>query len=881
MALCGSTSGVWRKHPQRAAILAASIPSGVDGVVEVRSQINAYCFGPGFRPLSSAPPSVVHCPKLAGCLPHNHIFIGFGSASRQPSQFLNVSLLHPVPEISFEEYLDARADLDIFLAPLLGKIMVCDCRLGVGCHGHLLRARCLEIFDDLKVKDVSAGHGFAVENEDKFMDVENVIIKSGFVPSGGASAGGVGHRVTATSQPSKQVLPQLIRDGLSMDEHLSEALRLVHPFQREPTVFAPIKYALKFGCDCPKETNERRKTVADLIDDLCEILKVENEFLLSQVHPEVCAVLKSGGLTKNIAAMREIQFIAQCPDFAAIPSLVTGISMVGHCDPVCGMMQRTVDAEYSVDEFIGRASSQNEDILRRVKPSGDTVLDHGAYVKTVEESERGVLEGPYLDLESICSGSPCCIAPRYGVWEKHGEAAESTIRVIDDLLAGGQNGTVSYASSHRPADGDALCAQQRAVQERFPESATGGFTSDFAKAYKQVPHQPAFGLMVIIAVWNPVLGRVEFWKPYSQLFGGRSPPQNFSRYPAWMCFALAVLLALHAQHCVDDVLGMDRMECLMDGWKAWRRIAEALGWDVPDKKSPSPSQDYLAIGYKVIHVGTPERWARLQISTARRDALCQYISDFLREGRLSGGDAGSLFGRMGFALNATQGRFGRALLRPIKRRQYERRANMNPQLESSLKWWLKFLKSHTPRSIPVCLKDKKVVISYSDGEGSGGVGCAIWHPGERPKAAFMNVPWMLRRLWAMQTARTFQGEDQRDIFEIEAIGPLMILNQWPELLEDCLWLHFIDNTAAQSALAKGSSSVESGDVIVSETWRHIVHLRCLPWFDRVASKSNPVDGLSRGMFNGPWEKVEDGDLPKGMFAKIRDELIRGGVKLPA
>jgi hypothetical protein len=221
------------------------------------------------------------------------------------------------------------------------------------------------------------------------------------------------------------------------------------------------------------------------------------------------------------------------------------------------------------------------------------------------------------------------------------------------------------------------------------------------------------------------------------------------------------------------------------------------------------------------------------------------------------------------------------MLRPIKRRQYEKRSNMNPQLENSLRWWLKFLKSYTPRSIPVCLKDKKVVVSYSDGEGSGGVGCAVWVPGKRPKAAFMKMPWMLRRLWAMQTERTFLGEDQRDIFEIEAIGPLMILNQWPDLLTDCLWLHFIDNTAAQSALAKGSSSVESGDVIVSETWRHIVNLRCLPWFDRVASKSNPVDGLSRGVFDGPWENVEDGRLPKGMLAKIRDELLRSGVDIPA
>ena len=146
MAICGSTSGVWRRYPKCAAVLAATIPSGVESVVEVRSKIHACCFGPGFRPSSSTPPEVLHCPKLAEFLPFDHIFIGMGSASRLPSQFLNVSLLNVVPEMTYQEFLDARADLGTFLAPLLGMVLVCDCSLGERCHGRLLRSMCVEIF---------------------------------------------------------------------------------------------------------------------------------------------------------------------------------------------------------------------------------------------------------------------------------------------------------------------------------------------------------------------------------------------------------------------------------------------------------------------------------------------------------------------------------------------------------------------------------------------------------------------------------------------------------------------------------------------------------------------------------------------------------------
>ena len=172
-------------------------------------------------------------------------------------------------------------------------------------------------------------------------------------------------------------------------------------------------------------------------------------------------------------------------------------------------------------------------------------------------------------------------------------------------MIGGQNDTISHSSTHRPAAGDALCSQQRAVQEAFPEEGTSGWTSDFAKAYKQIPGFPPQIWLTIIALWSPVHACITFWKPYTQLFGGRSSPQNFSRFPAWFCHILARATAIPTQHCVDDVLGMERTSCCLSGWRTWRKLADVTGWDVPHAESPLPSRDYLAVGYRMLHEGSP------------------------------------------------------------------------------------------------------------------------------------------------------------------------------------------------------------------------------------------------------------------------------------
>ena len=98
-----------------------------------------------------------------------------------------------------------------------------------------------------------------------------------------------------------------------------------------------------------------------------------------------------------------------------------------------------------------------------------------------------------------------------------------------------------------------------------------------------------------------------------------------------------------------------------------------------------------------------------------------------------------------------------------------------------------------------------------------------------------------------------QGCDEHyDILEVEAIGPALVVHNWPHLLEGRLWVHFIDNDNALCALIKGGSSVHSADCIAGWVAGETALLGVYCWYDRVDTKSNPVDGLSRGRLEGPW-----------------------------
>ena len=93
------------------------------------------------------------------------------------------------------------------------------------------------------------------------------------------------------------------------------------------------------------------------------------------------------------------------------------------------------------------------------------------------------------------------------------------------------------------------------------------------------------------------------------------------------------------------------------------------------------------------------------------------------------------------------------------------------------------------------------------------------------------------------------------MFEIEAVGPLLVLRNCGHLIADHLWIHCTDDEGSLAALAKGSSSDMSGAVIVGFMQELVAKHGIISWFDRVDSRSDPVDGFPRGDMEGPWRLV--------------------------
>ena len=97
---------------------------------------------------------------------------------------------------------------------------------------------------------------------------------------------------------------------------------------------------------------------------------------------------------------------------------------------------------------------------------------------------------------------------------------------------------------------------------------------------------------------------------------------------------------------------------------------------------------------------------------------------------------------------------------------------------------------------------------------------------------------------------------------IEAVGPLLALATWPDMV-NMLWIHFIDNTTAKGALIKGSSTNGELNELMFHTWR-LAHKRNLHlWFEYVNTHDNPIDKASPGctdnLYGQSWRVVLPGN----------------------
>ena len=188
---------------------------------------------------------------------------------------------------------------------------------------------------------------------------------------------------------------------------------------------------------------------------------------------------------------------------------------------------------------------------------------------------------------------------------------------------------------------------------------------------------------------------------------------------------------------------------------------------------------------------------------------------------------------------------------PFKLRQYGKNgcSHLTEEIERAIAFWLSVLPCGPFRAVPPH-SGTPFVITMSDGEDTGSVAAAIWSPlapggAHQPRWFQIDLPPSVLVAWSEST----DTEPQRHINKIEAVVPAICLCTWPNLIRGSVWLHFIDNDGALACLISGCSKNSSLSAVVDYTWAQIPALGCWPWFERVPSECNIVDGLSRRNFS--------------------------------
>ena len=170
-------------------------------------------------------------------------------------------------------------------------------------------------------------------------------------------------------------------------------------------------------------------------------------------------------------------------------------------------------------------------------------------------------------------------------------------------------------------------------------------------------------------------------------------------------------------------------------------------------------------------------------------------------------------------------------------------SDLSPAIDTCLLWWdheLSTLKM--PRTIPLKMRQ---VFSFSDGEGKGCVAVGVWSDAEVFSSRCL-APDFAPPLWSSED----DPPPVSHINAIEALGPLLILSTFPDILHHCLWVHFIDNATALSCIVNGSGSGEhighTMSSICAHFWRLAASAHVFPWLEFVPSEYNIIDGFSRG-----------------------------------
>ena len=315
-------------------------------------------------------------------------------------------------------------------------------------------------------------------------------------------------------------------------EFVKRASRVEHPNTLECSVPSPLKKTidrcLKEGHVSIAQTRTaalrqwtlRAKAIADEGDVVGD----------GDVFPEHCKKVLAG---KSMRLFGEMLDHSGYADKHLVKHMKEGFRLMGPLPETGTMPTRIIVGSLTPEEVRANATINNKAIFESTKKCRDLEVARAVYAATLDERDRGWLEGP-IDFGSLPPGA--VLTRRFGVEQTSFDVNVGSIkkvRPIDDYTESLVNLTNSSTETISPHGIDTILAaaayRVRKGRKLGLKESLVAKTVDLRKAYKQLPIASESLPDAFLCVFSPADGCPQIFRSSVLPFGARAAVNNFCR----------------------------------------------------------------------------------------------------------------------------------------------------------------------------------------------------------------------------------------------------------------------------------------------------------------------------------------------------------------
>ena len=639
----------------------------------------------------------------------------------------------------------------------------------------------------------------------------------------------------------------VLRVGIPWDpiEFIGQAGKLGHPFHQLSKCNKYLDELVEQLVNRPSVVRSKRKSYITRWSDRAKTLEPEEARLKAGMTPHRRKILDS----KRILLFKEMLEEIKYDDVEVVQEIIEGATLTGDIQVTGVLDAKFKPARLDVSELMEISEQVRQQIRDRTVSCGDDETDALLWSKTLEEVDKGHLEGPF-EFESV--PEDCLISSRFPIMQG------GKLRPIDNYSSSLINDTVTVSEKPVTHSIDEIAllitklsrvARKKRVKELF------GKTADLKSAYRQLAISDESLKFSYLAVYDPTEDKAKVFRQLAVPFGSTKAVYFFLRVARALWTILVKGALVPTTNYFDDfvllALSGDRSSCSF----AFNEVMKLLGWKLSEDKTTEWDTSFEALGVLFEIDQTGSGVLRVKNTERRRKELTSSIASFLDSGKMTQKEALQLRGRLQFAQAQFFGRLGRRCLNEITRHAYSGKLQLSTYAKERLEEFGKFLSAAQPRLVGQVSCRTFMVLTdaaFEKETRTGGLG-GVLLTGTGSALSYFSVP-----ISESQADALSAHEEQTIIYELEMFGVLvglkLLVEKTTRFAEEYSQAGatagtgitcFIDNDAARHAYIAGSAKKGIAGILVDEVnFLEYVH-GILPWYARVASPANLADEPSR------------------------------------